>query len=120
ELQPVTLPSGQRRGILTQIGFLAANSSSTNPDPIHRGIFVLDRVVCTPVPAPPDVIPPLPTVAGQTNREAIAELTEQPGSTCAGCHKAFINPYGFAFENYGAIGAFRVQDHGFPVNAAAT
>lgn len=118
--QLTTLPEGQRRGILTQIGFLAANATSVNPDPIHRGKFVLERITCTAVPLPPDVLPPLPIVEGKTNRQAIEELTEVPGSTCAGCHSTFINPYGFPFETYDAIGAFRLEDNGLPVDPSST
>lgn len=117
--EPALLPAGQRRGVLTQIGFLAANASATHPDPIHRGKLVLERIVCAKVPAPPNVIPPLPIPEGQTNRQAIEELTEQPGSTCAGCHSTFINPYGFPFENYDAIGAFRVLDNGLPIDSSS-
>ncbi|NIS34118.1 MAG: DUF1588 domain-containing protein, partial [Actinobacteria bacterium] len=36
--------------------------------------------------------------------------------TCQGCHRA-IDGIGFGFENYDAIGAFRVTDNGMPVDA---
>ena len=55
-----------------------------------------------------------------TNRQAIEELTEQPGSNCAGCHSVFINPLGFPFENYDSTGAFRTLDDGLPVDPAST
>jgi len=113
------LPRGERRGILTQIGFLATHASSVHPDPIHRGKFILERITCTPLPPPPDNIPTLPIVDGQTNREAIENLTQQPGSECAGCH-LIINPFGFPFENYDAIGGFRSLDNGLPVDSTST
>jgi len=119
-LERVELPAGQRRGILTQIGFLASNASSVNPDPIHRGKFVAERLACLHMPAPPNNIPPLPVVEGQTNRQAIEELTEQPESTCIGCHGPLINPFGFPFEHYDAVAAFRMTDNGFPVDASST
>lgn len=109
-----------RRGVLTQIGFLAANATGVQPDPIHRGAFISERIACSELPPPPDDIPPLPDVAGMTNREAIEELTEQPGSNCAGCHSTFINPLGFPFENYDASGAFRIEDDGQTVDPATT
>lgn len=118
DFEKVTLPDN-RKGLLTQVGFLVANASSVNPDPIHRGKFIAERIVCAELPAPPDVIPPLPEVDGQTNREAIEDLTEQPGSNCAGCHSTLINPYGFPFENYDAVGAFRTKDNGFDVDASS-
>jgi hypothetical protein len=66
------------------------------------------------------MIPALPeNVEGQTNREAIEALTEVPGSNCAGCHATLINPYGFPFEHYDAVGAYRTQDNGFDVLASS-
>ena len=112
----VQLDPNQRKGILTQIGFLAANSSSVNPDPIHRGVFVSRDMLCTPIAAPPDNVPPAPPPMGKSNRETVAEHTSEP--SCAGCHTTLINPYGFAFENYDAVGAWRDMDDVFPVDAS--
>lgn len=119
ELVPVTLNDAERRGVLTQVGFLAANSTTTAPDPIHRGVYVAQRIACIPVAAPPDNTPPPSPVPGQTNRQTIEGHTEQPGSTCAGCHAQIINPFGFPFESYDAIGAWRTEDSGFPVDTSA-
>ena len=116
--EPVELDPARRAGVLTQTGFLIANATGAQPDPIHRGAFISERITCSELPAPPDEIPPLPDVAGQTNRESIEELTEVPGSNCAGCHATFINPFGFPFENYDSTGAFRTEDDGFPVDPA--
>jgi hypothetical protein len=46
--------------------------------------------------------------------------TEQDGTVCKSCHQPLINPYGFPFENYDAVGAWRDMDNGFPVDAAET
>jgi hypothetical protein len=116
--EQVELDPSLRSGILTQTGFLVANATGAQPDPIHRGAFISERITCSELPAPPDEIPPLPDVAGQTNRQAIEELTEVPGSNCAGCHAGLINPFGFPFENYDSTGAFRTEDDGFPVDPA--
>ncbi len=120
EFQRVELDPALRRGIFTQIGFLAGNATGVQPDPIHRGAFISERITCSELPPPPDVIPPLPDVEGLTNREAIEELTEEPGSSCAGCHTTFINPMGFPFENYDSTGAFRTIDDGKTVDPATT
>lgn len=119
ELVPVTLDERERRGVLTQIGFLASNATTTAPDPIHRGVFVAQRIACITIAAPPNDTPPPAPVPGQTNRQTIEAHTEQPGSTCAGCHAQIINPFGFPFESYDAIGAFRTEDSGFPVDTSA-
>lgn len=119
--QKVELDPEQRRGIFTQIGFLAANATSADPDPIHRGAYLARRIVCLPVSAPPEAVEPLPAAAaGTTNRENVVAYTEKEGSVCAGCHKDHINPFGFAFESYDAVGAWREQDNGHPVDSSAS
>ena len=115
---PVTLDA-HRRGLLTQVGFLAANATSTAPDPIHRGVFIARKIACLALPAPPANIPPLPPAEGRTNRETIEEHTQQPGSVCAGCHAPIINPLGFPFESFDAVGAFRTMDNGHPVDTSS-
>jgi hypothetical protein len=115
----VSLPDSQRRGIFNQLGFLAANATSTNPDPIHRGVFIATRVLCIGIAAPPDGVPPLPPIQNGTNREIVANHTES-SPVCKACHGTIINPLGFTFENYDAAGAYRTLDHGEPVDAHTT
>ncbi|MCB9756462.1 MAG: DUF1592 domain-containing protein [Myxococcales bacterium] len=119
DFEKVALDPEERRGVFTQVGFLASNSTSVNPDPIHRGVFLVKEIVCLTVAAPPDGVPPVPPQAdGKTNRQMVEEHTEVPGSVCVGCHGVFINPYGFPFEHYDAMGAYRIEDNGLPVDAA--
>lgn len=121
EFEAVSLPASERRGLLTTVGFLASNSSSVNPDPIHRGLFIAQKLLCSTVAAPPAEIPPLPTPdPDQTNREAIETLTEQPGTDCATCHSTLINPFGFPFENFDAVGSIREDDRGNPLDLATS
>jgi hypothetical protein len=119
ELVPVTLDASQRRGVFTQVGFLASHATSTQPDPIHRGVFLAERIACIHINAPPEDTPPVNAMAGLTNRQVIEQHTERPGSVCAGCHAQVINPFGFPFESYDAIGAWRTMDNGFTVDTSA-
>jgi hypothetical protein len=114
---PATLDASERRGVFTQVGFLAANATSNQPDPIHRGVFLARRIVCLPLAAPPANIPPLPPPEGRTNRETIEDHTERDGTVCKGCHGPIINPLGFPFEGYDAIGGVRTEDNGHPIDA---
>jgi hypothetical protein len=120
EFREVSLPPAERRGFFTQIGFLIANATSVEPDPIHRGVFLAERVACVPLGAPPDDIPELPAPMGRTNREVIESHTEVPGTNCAGCHTTIINPFGFPLENYDAVGAWRSLDNGIDIDSSAT
>ena len=114
----VDLNAAQRAGILTQIGFLSYNGGLTQSDPIHRGVSVNFNLLCNEVKPPPDMVPALPPeMTGQSNRDRIHEHTKTCG---AGCHTGIINPVGFAFEHYNAIGAWRDTDNAVPVDAKAT
>ena len=114
----VSLDPGQRRGVLTHVGFLASHSTSREPDPIHRGVFVARRLNCLPISAPPDDIPPLPpSDASKSNRQLVAEHTESVPS-CRTCHGTLINPFGFAYEHYDALGAYREMDGSHQVDAS--
>lgn len=111
----VSLDPAHRRGILTQAAFLASHATSVDPDPIHRGVFVARRLLCMPLTAPGD-LPPLPPANGRTNRQTVEAHTQAPGSGCAVCHERTINPLGFPFEVYDAIGRTRALDNGLPVD----
>jgi hypothetical protein len=119
--QRVDFPGGERRGLLMQLGFLAANSYSIRTDPIHRGLFVVRDVLCRGIPDPPPgaSTTPLPETDEpiDTTRQEISVLTGQ--SFCPTCHTQ-INPPGFAFEGFDAAGQVRTTDNGFPVDTAAT
>ena len=105
-----------RPGLFTRLGFLALNANLRSPDPIHRGVDLNHRVLCAELSPPPGTIPALPEpVPGQTNRERVDAHTGE-GTCGASCHGSFINPVGFAFENFDAIGQLRDTDNGKPVD----
>ena len=118
EFVKVELPANERRGFFNQLGFLAANATSVNPDPIHRGVFVATRVLCLGIAAPPDGVPPLPPIENGTNREIVENHT-QSSPVCQACHATLINPLGFPFENYDAAGGYRTSDNGEPIDATS-
>ena len=114
----VDLDPTQRAGVLTQIGFLASNAGAFENDPIHRGVFMNLQLLCTGLPPPPNMVPPLPPpVDGETLRERITRHTGK-GTCGEGCHGSLINPIGFAFEHYDPLGRWQTMDAGKPVNAA--
>jgi Protein of unknown function (DUF1588)/Protein of unknown function (DUF1585) len=118
QLTRVDLDPTKRAGILTQVGFLSTNGTLTQSDPIHRGVVINNNLLCAEVRPPPDMVPALPPeMAGQSNRQRIEAHT----NTCGrGCHENLINPLGFAFEHYDAVGAWRDVDNGLPINATAS
>jgi hypothetical protein len=117
QLVEVDLDPTRRAGFLTRAGFLARNATLTEPDPIHRGVFINLDLLCRPIAAVPNLPDDLSPV-GATNRERIDSITGE-GTCGEGCHATMINPLGFALENYDAIGRYRTEDGGRPVDAAA-
>lgn len=114
----VDLDPAQRSGFLTRLGFLASNATKLEQHSIHRGVFINRRILCAKLPNPPDNIPPLPPAqASQTNRERVAGHTGK-GTCGENCHGVLINPAGFAFEHYDAVGHFQTDEHGKTVNSA--
>ncbi|MBC8069948.1 MAG: DUF1592 domain-containing protein, partial [Deltaproteobacteria bacterium] len=98
------LPDG-RRGMLGHGAFLASHATAEESSPVHRGVFVRDRLMCQPIPLPTDFNPTLPEpLPGETPPELVERHLSDP--SCAGCH-TFFDPIGLGFENYDGIGAVR-------------
>ncbi len=126
--QMVTLPAGERSGLLTRSFFLVSPNEETHP--IHRSAFIRRQILCEDLAPPPDTLPPdaLAPPAHDpslTTRQRFEQKTS-PGA-CMGCH-SIINPVGFALENFDGLGRFRqfervFEDDGqftqLPVDASA-
>jgi hypothetical protein len=119
-LELVELPDQQRRGILTHPALMTLLARPNASDPIARGLFVQRTLLCHEIPPPPQgiAIPPLaPLMSGLSTRKRLEQHTVQP--LCASCHNQ-IDPPGFALEGYDAVGRFRTQDGGQPVDTSST
>jgi hypothetical protein len=116
----VDLDPTQRSGLLTLAGFLSSYAIGNDPDSIHRGVFVNQRILCVTLPPPdPKATPLIAPQPDMTNRERV-EKTTGVGTCGAACHGTWINPAGFAFEEFDAIGKFRTTDRNKPINSADT
>lgn len=112
--------SSQRGGLLTQAGLLAMNSDGIDSHPLKRGIWMLERLLDDPPPPPPAAVPEIdltdPRIAQMTLKERIEDHRNH--AACMSCH-AKIDPWGVAFENYDAVGSWRSEIDGKPVDAAS-
>lgn len=98
----------ERRGVLGQAAFLASHTLADDPNPITRGVFVAERLLCVDFAPPPAVkIPEAKT--GLSNKERFRMHSSEPA--CAGCH-VMLDPLGFALENFDVSGIFRTVDQG--------
>ncbi len=107
---------GPRAGILSHVSFLALNARSARSSAVLRGEFILDSLLCTPIPAPPanvnfESLEPTSGL-GDTARERLSVHRADPN--CAVCHD-LMDPIGLAFENFDAIGQFRTQENGVEI-----
>jgi hypothetical protein len=107
-----------RGGVLTMASVLALNSNATRTSPVKRGKFILEEILNAPPPNPPPNVPPLEEGKQLTGtlRQVMEQHRDNP--MCASCHQK-MDPLGFAFENFDAIGAWRDKDAGgFPIDAS--
>ncbi len=116
ELVKVSLANSPRRGFLTQGSFLRVTSRPKRTSPVLRGKWVLDNLLCTPPRPPPPGVEGLPD--GMTATGSIRERLEahRTNPICASCHRT-MDPIGFGLDNFDAIGHYRTQDAGFPIDA---
>lgn len=122
QMRKVDVPKDiHRGGILQQATFHVVTSNPSRTSPVKRGMFVLENLLATPAPpAPPDV-PELEEVQKQTKgrRPTMREMMEihREKPICAGCH-ARMDPIGLAFENFNALGMWRDDENGNPIDTA--
>jgi mono/diheme cytochrome c family protein len=119
--QRVALNGAQHRGgLLTQSGLMAMNSNGSDSHPLKRGVWLLKSVLNDPPPPPPAAVPIIdladPEIAKMTLKQRIENHRNQ--AACFSCH-AKIDPWGIAFENYDALGRWRDQVNGVPVDASS-
>lgn len=122
EMRKVSLTKESHRGgVLTHGSLLVVTSNPTRTSPVKRGLFVLENLLDTPAPpAPPDV----PTLEEakkgarkkkMTMREMMVIHREK--ALCASCH-ARMDDLGLALENFNALGMFRAEEEGQPIDTA--
>jgi mono/diheme cytochrome c family protein len=121
QFRRVTLGPGMeaRQGLLGKGAFLATTSKPERTSPVTRGKWVMGSLLGMPPPSPPANVPPLPPRAADPNakeptmRKKMEDHRVRPD--CVQCHR-LMDPIGFALENFDAIGLWRTQDEGQPVN----
>ncbi|HXT59623.1 MAG TPA: DUF1592 domain-containing protein, partial [Pirellulales bacterium] len=107
EFRKHPLPADSHRGgLLTMASVLKVTANGTSTSPVTRGAWVLERILGTPPPRPPENVAALePDIRGATTiREQLAKHREV--ESCASCHQR-IDPPGFALESFDVIGGWR-------------
>lgn len=117
--EKVTMGGGERAGVLTHPYLMASFAYSSTSSPIHRGVFLARSVLGLSLRPPPEAFAPLaPDLhPSLTTRERVALQTSP--EACQSCH-TMINPLGFSLEHYDAVGRYRSEEKGRPIDAAGS
>jgi len=108
-----------RRGLLTQVSFLAGHSHPGRTSPTLRGKAIREILMCEEVPTPPanvnfSVVQDVNNPVLRTTRERVnAHLNDEE---CASCHKK-TDPPGLGLEKFDGVGQFRAMENNAAIDA---
>lgn len=117
--QKAPLDTTKRRGLLTHAGVLSGPIHTNHENPVVRGSFVVQKLLCNPIPFPSGdvaakVTPPDPNSAA-TARQRFTQHSLD--AACRACH-INMDPVGYALENFDVIGQYRTQENGVTIDAS--
>jgi hypothetical protein len=117
----VSLRGTPRGGVITQASVLTVTSNPTRTSPVKRGKWVLENLLAAAPPPPPPNVPPFQEQAEGAAQASLRErmLAHRTDPVCASCHVQ-MDPIGFAFEHFDAIGRWRERDGAFPIDDSCT
>jgi mono/diheme cytochrome c family protein len=104
-------PEDHRGGLLTMGAVLGLSSDGTRHRPVHRGVWVSEAIFNKTPPSPPANVDPIEPVPPEGDKVTVRQRLEvhATDANCASCH-AKIDPLGFAWDNYDAIGQWRTRE----------
>jgi hypothetical protein len=110
ELMMIQLDPERRPGFLTRLDFLSSHAYFDRTNPSRRGYFIGGVVLGLDPGSHTDLGLEPPPLDGEfsTNREATEALTAP--ITCTACHEPYVDPPGYALENYDAVGRYQTVD----------
>lgn len=115
----ITLSDRRRGGVVTSAALLTLQADPGRTNVPRRGNYIAGTFLGAPPPPPPSDVPELvaddPSAKSMTSRELLEKHRESP--QCASCH-AKMDPIGFMLENFDAIGRWRTEDAGQPIDAS--
>jgi mono/diheme cytochrome c family protein len=117
----VQFTDGVRGGLLGQASVLAVTSYPNRTSVTVRGKWLLANLLGSPPPPPPPDVPALKEAGSDGQPRALRERMElhRKNAVCASCHQR-MDPLGFALENFDALGRWRTESDGAPIDASAS
>ena len=110
-----------RRGLLGKGALLTVTSAAARTSPVVRGKWFLQTFLGVSPPDPPPNVPAIKPAAndaaGNAKEPTMRQRMEQHRSNpiCASCHNIF-EPLGIALENFDAVGMWRTEESGSPID----
>ena len=110
-----------RRGLLGKGALLTVTSAAARTSPVVRGKWFLQTFLGISPPDPPPNVPAIKPAAndaaGNAKEPTMRQRMEQHRSNpiCASCHNIF-EPLGIALENFDAVGTWRTEESGSPID----
>jgi mono/diheme cytochrome c family protein len=120
-LRRVQFTDGVRGGLLGQASILAVTSYPNRTSVTLRGRWLLANLLGAPPPPPPPDVPALkdPGQDGQPRSLRKRMELHRRNAVCASCHQR-MDPLGFSLENFDALGKWRTESDGAPIDASAS
>jgi hypothetical protein len=115
--QRVALDPLKNVGLLTQGSLTATMAKQDRTDPIRRGKFILNQILCRSIQPPsPEIVAMFqPLDLSKTARDQLTQ--HRTNSVCASCHQ-ILDPLGLPFEHYDGVGRWRDDDRGMAIDAS--
>ena len=117
----VKFTDGVRGGLLGQASILSITSYPNRTSVVVRGRYLLANLLGAPPPPPPPDVPALKEAGADGQPRALKERMElhRKNAVCASCHQR-MDPLGFSLENFDALGKWRTESDGAPIDASAS
>ncbi|QDV41847.1 hypothetical protein Enr13x_16900 [Stieleria neptunia] len=117
--QKVSLSETPRRGLLSHGSVLTLTSTPNRTSPVLRGKWILENVLGTKAPDPPAGVPELDDAKAAGDNATLREQLElhRQSPSCASCHRV-MDQLGFGLDDYDAIGQYRTEEGGKPIDAS--
>jgi hypothetical protein len=112
----------KRMGLLTQAGIMTGTIVTNEENPVLRGSFIVNKLLCMNLHLPDDPAVLAMVAVPPDNDHSTARQRFTAHSTdkkCAGCH-AVLDPVGFPFESFDAIGQWRDNENGLPLDLSGS
>jgi len=119
--RPVKFSDRRRGGLLGQASVLSVTSYANRTSVVIRGRWLLANMLGAPPPPPPLDVPALKEPGAEGQPKSLRERMEvhRKNPACASCHQR-MDPLGFTLENFDAVGKWRTEADGVPVDPNAS